>query len=191
MIRLTPGIIWDIIQVRYLWRSVLSMGLDMGKYCPTSLASRGSRGKLKIYSVIDSIIGGQILSAVADGKLTIVVGIIIVAVVSLIVTFFGMAVFHVYERCVVPLRSLSNRFLNLSTHQDGHGSHWLLFFSCWSDLRAPSSIRACNRKETASRSMRTGYHSFLSACRLRFHGFLIQETILFITPSPLLGGKLS
>ncbi|KAI4163208.1 MAG: hypothetical protein LQ342_003141 [Letrouitia transgressa] len=50
------------------------------------------------YGVIDCIIGGQILSAVSGGSMTIVVGIIIVAFVSWVVAVFGMAIFHVYER---------------------------------------------------------------------------------------------
>ncbi|KAJ6442153.1 zinc finger domain-containing protein [Purpureocillium lavendulum] len=50
------------------------------------------------YGMIDCLIGGQVLSAVADGKMTIIVGTIIVAVVSLLVVVFGMAAFHVYER---------------------------------------------------------------------------------------------
>ena len=36
--------------------------------------------------------------------MTIVVGIIIVSLVSWLVTFFGMSVFHMYERCVIPLQ---------------------------------------------------------------------------------------
>lgn len=50
------------------------------------------------YGLINCIVGGQILSAVADGNLTIVVGIIIVALVSWVVATFGMSVFHQYER---------------------------------------------------------------------------------------------
>ena len=52
------------------------------------------------YGLIDCIIGGQILSAVSGGSMTIVVGIVIVALISLIVAVFGMAIFHAYERCV-------------------------------------------------------------------------------------------
>lgn len=54
------------------------------------------------------------LSAVADGKMSIVVGIIIVALVSWLVTFFGMSLFHVYERYVIPLRFAQRRFLDLT-----------------------------------------------------------------------------
>ena len=50
------------------------------------------------YGMIDCVIGGQILSAVSDGELTIVVGIVVVAFISWIVAVFGMSVFHTYER---------------------------------------------------------------------------------------------
>jgi purine-cytosine permease-like protein len=50
------------------------------------------------YGMINSVIGGQILSAVSGGSMTIVVGIVIVAFISWIVAVFGMAIFHAYER---------------------------------------------------------------------------------------------
>ncbi len=51
------------------------------------------------YSMIDAVIAGQMLSAVsANGSLTVVVGIIIVAIITWVVTTFGITVFHVYER---------------------------------------------------------------------------------------------
>jgi purine-cytosine permease-like protein len=53
------------------------------------------------YSMIDAVIAGQMLSAVSpDGSLTVVVGIIIVAIVTWIVTTFGIRVFHYYERLI-------------------------------------------------------------------------------------------
>jgi purine-cytosine permease-like protein len=50
------------------------------------------------YGMITCIIGGQILSAVSGGSLSIIVGIVIVALISWVVAVFGMAVFHQYER---------------------------------------------------------------------------------------------
>ncbi|KAF2135342.1 uncharacterized protein K452DRAFT_239548 [Aplosporella prunicola CBS 121167] len=50
------------------------------------------------YGMIDCIVGGQILSAVSGGHMTVVVGIIVVAVVSWLVAAFGITVFHAYER---------------------------------------------------------------------------------------------
>lgn len=48
--------------------------------------------------MIDCIVGGQILSAVSGGSMSIVVGIIIVALISWVVAFFGIGLFHIYER---------------------------------------------------------------------------------------------
>ncbi|KAL9115753.1 MAG: hypothetical protein Q9227_000121 [Pyrenula ochraceoflavens] len=51
------------------------------------------------YSMIDCVVGGQILSAVSpNGSLSVVVGIIIVALITWLVTTFGISVFHRYER---------------------------------------------------------------------------------------------
>jgi purine-cytosine permease-like protein len=50
------------------------------------------------YGMIDCVVGGQILSAVSGGSMSIVVGIIIVALITWVVSIFGMAVFHHYER---------------------------------------------------------------------------------------------
>lgn len=52
------------------------------------------------YNVISCILGGQILSAVSGGSMSIVVGIVITAIMSWSVAVFGMTPFHVYERYV-------------------------------------------------------------------------------------------
>ena len=51
------------------------------------------------YSLLVCIIGGQVLSAVSPrGSMSVVVGIIILAVITWAVTTFGISVFHFYER---------------------------------------------------------------------------------------------
>lgn len=50
------------------------------------------------YGTISCIISGQLLSAVSGGSMSIVVGIIIVALISWLIAVFGMALFHIYER---------------------------------------------------------------------------------------------
>ncbi|KAJ9201298.1 hypothetical protein DTO166G4_6017 [Paecilomyces variotii] len=50
------------------------------------------------YGMIDCVIGGQILSAVSNGRMTVIVGIIVVAIVTLVVAAFGMRIFQAYER---------------------------------------------------------------------------------------------
>ncbi|KAJ5698511.1 hypothetical protein N7462_000516 [Penicillium macrosclerotiorum] len=50
------------------------------------------------YGMIDCLVGGQVLSAVAGGSMSVVVGIIIIAIVTWVVVLFGMRVFHIYEK---------------------------------------------------------------------------------------------
>jgi purine-cytosine permease-like protein len=50
------------------------------------------------YCTIDGILGGQILSAVSGGDMSVAVGIVIVNLVCWIVVVFGMKPFHIYER---------------------------------------------------------------------------------------------
>lgn len=51
------------------------------------------------YCLIDSVVGGQILSAVSpNGSMSVTVGIIIIAVISWVVATFGIRMFHYYER---------------------------------------------------------------------------------------------
>ncbi|KAH7019709.1 putative NCS family nucleoside transporter [Ilyonectria destructans] len=50
------------------------------------------------YATIGSIVGGQLLRAVSGGTLSLAVGIVIVIVVAYVVSFFGYAIIHHYER---------------------------------------------------------------------------------------------
>ena len=51
------------------------------------------------YSLLDAVIAGQMLSAVSGtSNLNIVVGIVIVALMTWVITTFGYTVFHMYER---------------------------------------------------------------------------------------------
>lgn len=50
------------------------------------------------FCIIDSVIGGQTLSAVTSGSLTPTVGIVIIALLGMVVCFFGFKVLHYYER---------------------------------------------------------------------------------------------
>lgn len=50
------------------------------------------------YSLIDCVVAGQILSAVSTNHMSVVVGIVIVAVITWGITTFGYQVFHYYER---------------------------------------------------------------------------------------------
>jgi purine-cytosine permease-like protein len=48
--------------------------------------------------MLNSVVGGQILSMASGGHLSVIVGIIIVAGTSLAMALFGMRIFHIYER---------------------------------------------------------------------------------------------
>jgi purine-cytosine permease-like protein len=50
------------------------------------------------YGLVDCLLTGQVLSAVADGNMTVIVGTIIAALVSLVIALFGIKLFHTYER---------------------------------------------------------------------------------------------
>jgi NCS1 nucleoside transporter family len=51
------------------------------------------------YSLLDAVVAGQMISAVSGAdNLNVVVGIIIVAVITWVITTFGYTVFHMYER---------------------------------------------------------------------------------------------
>jgi NCS1 nucleoside transporter family len=50
------------------------------------------------YGMIDCVVAGQILSAVSGNSMSVVVGIIIVALIAWAITTFGYQIFHYYER---------------------------------------------------------------------------------------------
>jgi NCS1 nucleoside transporter family len=67
-------------------------------YYPSKLACLLNIIIMLGYGLIDCLIGGQILSAVSGGSLTVIVGIIIISAISWVVAVFGMSIFHLYER---------------------------------------------------------------------------------------------
>ncbi|KAL8705378.1 MAG: hypothetical protein Q9201_001497 [Fulgogasparrea decipioides] len=82
------------------------------------------------YSMIDLVIAGQILSAVsANGSMSVVVGIIVVAIIGWVITTFGISAFHTYQRyAFIPqlvaysiLYGVSSHNYDLST--PSHGDH--------------------------------------------------------------------
>ena len=77
------------------------------------------------YAIISCIVGGQILSAVSGGGMSVVVGIVIVAFITWLVAVFGMIPFSIYERsafvlveqlCLAALKDMFTDSL-----PDGHG----------------------------------------------------------------------
>ncbi|KAF4503604.1 TPN1 Pyridoxine transporter [Fusarium agapanthi] len=78
-------------------RTMVVLRFFMG-YWPSKLPTFLNIVLMVGYATIDCIIGGQVLSAVSGGTMTILVGVIVVAIVSWIVAVFGMRIFHTYER---------------------------------------------------------------------------------------------
>jgi NCS1 nucleoside transporter family len=78
------------------------------------------------YGMIDCVVAGQILSAVS-GNMSVVVGIIVVAIISWAITTFGYQIFHYYERwawlpqlivlCI--LAGVAGPHFNISTESHG------------------------------------------------------------------------
>jgi purine-cytosine permease-like protein len=50
------------------------------------------------YATVASIVGGQLLRAVSGGSLPLVVGIVIIVIIAFVISFFGFAIIHIYER---------------------------------------------------------------------------------------------
>jgi NCS1 nucleoside transporter family len=50
------------------------------------------------WSMVNSIVGGQVILAVSDGKCPLAVGVILIAMISLLVSLFGYHIIHRYER---------------------------------------------------------------------------------------------
>ena len=74
------------------------------------------------YATLTCIIAGQILSAVSDGSMTVIVGIVIAALMAWVVAVFGMKIFHTYERYVYL--------------QNGHYHFtWVRLIKCSEDMR--------------------------------------------------------
>ncbi len=73
------------------------MGFNPSKFCCclNILTNLG-------YGMMSAMVGGQLLSQMTDGAVSVVIGIIIVALVSLVVATFGMQIFQFYERYSRP-----------------------------------------------------------------------------------------
>lgn len=95
------------------------------------------------WSVVNCVLGGQVLAAVSSGKLLLSVGIVIIAIVSLIVAVFGIKVLLKFQTILsIPLTIAAilfyvvvckkSQYLNLT--QPGSSSltntgNWLSFFT--------------------------------------------------------------
>jgi NCS1 nucleoside transporter family len=79
-------------------RQLVQARFAFGKYF-VSLLVLLNLATLTGFCVVDSVIGGQALSAVQEGTtINATVGIVIIAVLSLFISFCGFGVLHIYER---------------------------------------------------------------------------------------------
>ncbi|KAL7777092.1 hypothetical protein CFE70_007514 [Pyrenophora teres f. teres 0-1] len=79
-------------------RQLVQARFSFGKYF-VSLLILLNLATLTGFCVVDSVIGGMALSAVQDGtSINATVGIVIIAILSLFISFCGFRVLHVYER---------------------------------------------------------------------------------------------
>lgn len=79
-------------------RTLVVARYTMG-YWPSKIAVIFNIVVMLGYGLVDCLLAGQILSAVSpNGSLSIIVGTIIAAVISLVICAFGIKLFHVYER---------------------------------------------------------------------------------------------
>ncbi|KAF2688975.1 hypothetical protein K458DRAFT_440425 [Lentithecium fluviatile CBS 122367] len=79
-------------------RQLVQARFSFGKYF-VSLLVLLNLATLTGFCVVDSVIGGQALSAVMDGTtINATVGIVIIALLSLLISFCGFKVLHLYEK---------------------------------------------------------------------------------------------
>jgi NCS1 nucleoside transporter family len=79
-------------------RQLVQARFTFGKYFVSILVLL-NLATLTGFCVVDAIIGGQALSAVTAGEtISATVGIVIIALLALVIAFFGFGVLHVYER---------------------------------------------------------------------------------------------
>ncbi|KAI0439432.1 NCS1 nucleoside transporter [Xylaria telfairii] len=78
-------------------RQMIQARFSFGRYI-ISVPAILNLATLTGFCVITCVVGGQCLAAVSDGSVTPVVGIVIIGVLSLLISFWGYNVLHHYER---------------------------------------------------------------------------------------------
>ncbi|KAK4043440.1 permease for cytosine/purines, uracil, thiamine, allantoin-domain-containing protein [Parachaetomium inaequale] len=78
-------------------RQMLQARYSFGRYL-VSIPVLLNLATLIGFCVIMAVVGGQCLSSVADGNLSVTVGIVITAILTLGISFCGFTVLHIYER---------------------------------------------------------------------------------------------
>ena len=87
------GILGPKTGMRQLVQARYSFGLYL-----VAIASLMSMATATGWTIVGTIIAGQTLSAVSGGDMTWTVGIVIVSIIALVISFMGYKVVHTYER---------------------------------------------------------------------------------------------
>jgi purine-cytosine permease-like protein len=77
----------QMIQARYsfgMFPNILTVILNICSLCG--------------YQIICLVTAGQLLVAVSDNTISVTVGIVVIAIIAAVVSFFGYRVLHIYER---------------------------------------------------------------------------------------------
>ncbi|KAM0460054.1 hypothetical protein ACHAPV_000306 [Trichoderma viride] len=96
MLSTVPPAFLAILGPKTGMRQMIQARYSFGRYI-VSLPVLLNLASMTGFTVIICITGGQCISAISDGRVSINVGIIIIAVLSLLVSFCGFRILHIYE----------------------------------------------------------------------------------------------
>ena len=116
-------------------RQMIQARFSFGRYL-VSVPVLLNLATLTGFVVIICVVGGQCLSAVTDGSLTPNAGIIVIALLSLLISFCGFRVLHLYEgyawipavAAVVIATGCGGRFLDEQAEREGAAAPAVLNF---------------------------------------------------------------
>ncbi|PNP46164.1 hypothetical protein TGAM01_v200247 [Trichoderma gamsii] len=96
MLSTVPPAFLAILGPKTGMRQMIQARYSFGRYI-VSLPVLLNLASMTGFTVIICITGGQCISAISDGRVSINVGIVIIAVLSLFVSFCGFRILHIYE----------------------------------------------------------------------------------------------
>jgi NCS1 nucleoside transporter family len=141
------------------------------------------------WSIVNCVLGGQILAAVSDNKVPLWVGILIVAVVTLVVALFGIKIVLAFEKYLaLPVFiafllmyiSASDKYYLLNTYESNldpstHKGSWLSFFSLTYSVTATWGT-VCSDYYIQFPEDTPSYQTFL----LTFFGIAVPSTFVAV-----------
>lgn len=133
------------------------------------------------YGMINAMVGGQILSKLSGGSVSVVVGIIIVALASWAMATFGMRIFQIYERYDLLMSLLGWADVDsMAMAIDLLGSRNCSHSVSWPDQLNRSSISIPCRLEVLKILKPSAWASSPFVFPRLFHGHLPPQTIMCI-----------